>query len=400
MFIKKIIAFLLVSLLIISTSSFILAQSTDEILEPAEDVFSSALEDYNQKNYNQAAEKLNNLLKRNDLTEELEFSALYYSTLTAVKRYQTNQAIKHLEAFNQAGFQDAELNWKIGELFLNKDGQFDSANFEKALVYLNKAEELGLDKLSFKRDLAYAYLENQDLKRSENIYNEIVKENAISSDYFNLARIKEKQEQLNQAVEYYETARDMDGQQSALYLNLGNLYQKLENYDSAVNVYKEGTDIRSEFAALYIGLGESYIRLENYSEAKKALEKAVEINENSYYGYHLLGDIEKENGNHNQAFNYYDQSLKNNPDYVKTYLAQGQLHLEREEYQNAIAKFSTAVEKNPDYAESHYYLGRAYYKADMLEAAAAEFRKTVHINDRFPEAEEMLKKIENELNSN
>ena len=81
-------------------------------------------------------------------------------------------------------------------------------------------------------------------------------------------------------------------------------------------------------------------------------------------------------------------------------MGEGQLYLEREEYQNAISSFSTAVEKNPDYAESHYYLGRAYYKADMLEEAAEELRQTLHINDKFPEARDLLDKIEAELNNN
>ncbi len=395
---KKMIYFSLIVFLIISSSSLILAQNTDLNQDSAEDVFSEALDDYNQKNYTSAAEKFNALLERNNLNEELEFSVLYYSTMTAIKRYQTTQAVNYLEQFNQAGFQDSNLNWKIGELFLNKDGQFDSANFETALDYLNEAEEMGLDKLAFKRDLAYAYLETQKLETAENIYNEIVNENATGSDYFNLARIKEKQEKLPKAIEYYESARDMGENRASLYLNLGNLYQKQDNYNSAVTTFKEGIENRNDFAALYIGLGESYLKLENYTEARKALTTAVEINENSYYGYYLLGNIEKERGSYSQAFKYYDESLKNNSDYVKAYLAEGQLYLEMEEYQNAISSFSTAVEKNTDYAASHYYLGRAYYKADMLEEAAEELRQTLHINDKFPEARDLLDKIEEELN--
>ena len=397
---EKSLYFLLIIVLVFATPSIILAQNNDNISSSVEDIYSSALEDYNQENYNSAAEKFKDLLARDNLNEDLEFNVLYYSTMTAIKRYQTTQAINYLERFNQARFQNANLNWKIGELFLNEEGQFGSADFEKAIDYLKQAEELGLNKVPFRRDLAFAYLENKNFETAEKIYKEIIKENETGADYFNLARIKEKQGMLEEAVNYYENARKINGEPTALYLNLGNLYQKLENYNSAIKIFKDGIEKRNKFTPLYIGLGESYINLGNYTEAEKALKKAVEINDNSYYGYHLLGDIEKEKGNHGQAFTYYEQSLKNNPDYVKTYLAQGQLHLEREEYQTAISKFSIAVEKNPNYAKSHYYLGRAFYQADMLEAAAAEFRKTLHINDRFPEAKDLLEKIEKELNNN
>ena len=86
--------------------------------------------------------------------------------------------------------------------------------------------------------------------------------------------------------------------------------------------------------------------------------------------------------------------IKNNPDYVKAYLAEGQIHLENEDYYKAISRFSLAVEKNPEFADSHYYLGLAYYRAGMEEAAAAEFRRTLHLSENYPEARELLDKIE------
>lgn len=397
---KKFLYFLLIISSILSISPFVLAQNSTSSNVPAEEIFSKALNNYNQKNYTLAAGKFDSLLKRINISEELEFGTLYYSTMTAVKRYKTNQAVKYLKKFNQAGFQNGNLSWKIGQLFLNKDGQFDSANFNKALIYLKKAENLGLDEPLFKRDLAYAYLENKNEKEAEEIYQNLIKKKPTSADYLNLARIKEKQGQLNKAVEYYEEGRNINGTQSALYLNLANLYQKLNDYDSAISIYAEGIEIQKEFAPLYIGLGESYLNLKKYSEAKKALEKAVEINRISYYGYYLLGNIEKERKNYNEALNYYQKSLENNSDYVKVYLAEGNLYLERGEYYQAIARFSLAVEKNPDYAASHYHLGQAYYQADMKEAAAAEFRKTLHINDQYPKARNLLDQIEADLKNN
>jgi outer membrane protein assembly factor BamD (BamD/ComL family) len=56
---KKMIYFSLIVFLIISSSSLILAQNTDLNQDSAEDVFSEALDDYNQKNYTSAAEKFN-----------------------------------------------------------------------------------------------------------------------------------------------------------------------------------------------------------------------------------------------------------------------------------------------------------------------------------------------------
>lgn len=399
--IKKFGYLILVLSLLFSITGFALAQGVvvDSEKSPSE-VFTEALNDYNQGNYALAEEKLNTLIENDKLDEGLEFSVLYYSTMTAVNRNQAAKAINYLERMNNLGYQSGKLNWEIGELYLNKENQFDSANFEDALKYLKIAEEEGIKELKFKRDLAYVYLENDNFNKAENLYLEIIKLDPTAADYLNLARIKEKEGSLNQAVEYYESALNLNGSQSSLYLNLGNLYQKVNNYNSAVSIYNQGIKMRDDFAPYYIGLGESYIKLENYDEAKSALEKAVEINSNSYYGYYLLGNLEKNKKNYNQALNYYGQSLKYNPNYVQVYLAEGQIHLAREENYRAISRFSLAVEKNPDFAESRYYLGLAYYRANMLEAARAELRKALHINDTYQEPRELLDKVEAELGIN
>jgi tetratricopeptide (TPR) repeat protein len=398
---KKTIYLMIIISLLFTLSSFALAQEENATAEKtAAEIFTEALNDYNSENYALAEEKFNGLLENDELDEGLEFSVLYYSTMTAVNKNQTTKAINYLERMNKLGFQSGNLNWRVAELFLNKNNQFDSADFKEALKYLQKAEELGVSSNIFKRDLAYAYLENQELEKAENIYLEITETDAIAADYLNLAKIKEKQDDLNQAVKYYESALDLNGSQASLYLNLGNLYQELNDYNSAVSIFNQGIKNKKDFAPYYIVLGESYIKLENYDDAESALKKAIEINDNSYYGYFLLANLENLKGNLNQALNYYSQSLKYNPDYVEAYLAEGRIHLEREEYYRAISRFSLAVEKNPDYPESRYYLGSAYYQADMLEAARAELRKALHINDNYMEARELLDRIESELDIN
>lgn len=398
--IKKMFYILVIISLVFSISTLSLAQEVEaeNLVKNNASIFTAALNDYNDGNFALAEEKLNNLLKNEKLEEGLEFSVLYYLTMTAVNRGQTSKAVSHLERLNQLGFQSGNLNWKIAELYLNKNNQFDSADFEKALDYLKKAEELELTKIEFKRDLAYAYFENKKIDKAEKIYQQLIKENAIAEDYLSLAKINKNRGISKKAIEYYEAALNLNGSQSSLYLNLANLYQESGDYESAISIFDQGIKMRDDFVPYYIGLGESYIKLNKYNKASSALKKAISINPNSYYGYYLLGNVEKEIGNLDKALNLYSQSLKYNPDYVQAYLAEGKIHLEKEEVYRAISRFSLAVEKNPDYASSRYYLGKAYYKADMLEAARSELRKALHISDNYQLARDLLNKIEAELN--
>lgn len=399
---KKIFFSIIIISLILSFSTLTLAQeaSKEENKKSEIEIFTAALNEYDLENYALAEEEFKSLLEKENLEEGMQFGALYYSAMTAINRNQTVKAVNYLEKLNDFGYQSAYLNWKIAQLYLNKNNQFDNADFKKALNYLQKAKEAGISKIEFKRDLAYANLETQNLEEAKKIYEEIIKNDPAAADYLNLARIKENEGNINQAIKYYESALEMNSSQSSLFLNLANLYQKVDNYNAAISIYNQGIKVKKNFAPYYIGLGESHIKSENYSEAESALKRAVEINSNSYYGYYLLANLENKKGNSNEALKYYSQALKHNPDYVDAYLAEGKIHLERKENYRAISRFSLAVEKNPDYAESHYYLGKAYYQAEMLEAARSELRKALHIDNSFKQARDLLDRIEQELDLN
>lgn len=172
---KKLINITLILVLLISFAGPILAQEEAVEAEPtASEIFTEALNDYNQGNYALAEEKFNNLIENKKLDEGLKFSVLYYSTMTAVNRNQSVKAVNYLKRMNELGYQSGKLNWRVGELYLNKNNQFDSADFEEALKYLKTAEELGVQDIQFKRDLAYVYLENNDLNKAKELYQKIM----------------------------------------------------------------------------------------------------------------------------------------------------------------------------------------------------------------------------------
>ncbi|RQD75711.1 MAG: tetratricopeptide repeat protein [Halanaerobium sp. MSAO_Bac5] len=360
----------------------------------SEELFSQALKNYNQGNFAQADKEFSQLLSDYDLDAGVEFSSLYYLIMTAVKENRTLAAINSLEKFEELGYQSAALNWQIGQLFLNKAGQFDSADFGRAIDFLEKAQAMGLKSPAFKRDLAYAYRENKQSEKAIELYEEIIKISPTAEDYLNLAKLYENNNNLDEAIKHYETALNREQVPPSIYLNLAKLYQSLGDYSSAVKIYELGIETNPNFTPYYIGIAENHLALNNYAKAEKELNNVLTINKNSYHAYYLLGLIAQERKEYQKALDYYADSLTYNPDYVRAYLAEGKVYLEQEEFAQAITSFAMAVEKNPDFFESRYYLGLAYYNADQMEAAREELRKALHINDRFQKARDLLDKIE------
>ena len=233
---KKIVSALFIIFLVISfsfSSSLIMTVEAEDNAA----LFSEALNSYYNQDYQKAVEGFENLLTVQNLNEEMMIDSHYYAAMASVELYNTQAALEHLHALEEVGYQNGRLYWNIGELYLNKDRQFDSADFETALRYLNTASDLGINSLSFKRDIAYAYRETGQIDKAEAIYSDILAENPTAEDYLNIARIKEEKGELNKAVEFYESALEKDAAVPSIYLNLAQLYYKLEYYNSAAEIY-------------------------------------------------------------------------------------------------------------------------------------------------------------------
>lgn len=114
------------------------------------DLFSEAVNYYFEQDYSSAAELFAQLLEFDNLDAQLRTDALYYSALTAVNNYDTSTALNNSRELEQMNYQSGRLYWNIGELFLNKDGQFDSADLNRALEYFDKASELGFNQTALK----------------------------------------------------------------------------------------------------------------------------------------------------------------------------------------------------------------------------------------------------------
>ncbi|MGM0601709.1 MAG: tetratricopeptide repeat protein [Bacillota bacterium] len=358
------------------------------------DNFSKGVNLYYQEEYLEAQKIFAEILNDPSINSDLKHDTLYYYALSALDNNQTQLALEQINVLKEQGYENGTLYWKLGALYLNKDEQFDSASYNKALEQFQKALQLGVNSIDFKRDLAAAYSGLNEKEKAKDLYEEIIKYNPTADDYVNLALLNKDLGNIDSAVKYYESALEVDSTRQSIYLNLGNLYQKLNNYNSAVSIYKQGIKLQENFTPFYVGLGESYIALENYSEAENALKKVIELNQYSYYSYFLLGNINRRSGNYDKALEYYEKAINYNENYVNAYLEEGKIYLDREEFYKAISKFSIAVEKNKNHAESHYYLALAYYGADMKEAAAAELKRTLHLNDEYPNARKLLNEIE------
>ncbi len=95
--------------------------------------------------------------------------------------------------------------------------------------------------------------------------------------YLNIGRCygREKND-LNKAVQYFESGLKIAPNNYSLLTNLGTVYGMTSAYAKAIDVLKKAIQIQPSVSKNYIDLGLSYYYLGNHSEAKKAFDLAAQ----------------------------------------------------------------------------------------------------------------------------
>jgi predicted Zn-dependent protease len=132
---------------------------------------------------------------------------------------------------------------------------------EKAVHLLRKAVELDPTSVYLKRELAVEYIHQKDLQNALAVVEEILKSHPDDVETLIVyGRIKQGQNQLDQAGQAYEKVIALDKNQQEIYLLLGGIYLQKEQYDDALRIFKE---LVHNFPNAYTGhffLGKIYAR--------------------------------------------------------------------------------------------------------------------------------------------
>ena len=105
----------------------------------------------------------------------------------------------------------------------------------------------------------------------------IICDDSFAGAYIEMAKILEKLERINEAIEKYEITIGINGSNSFALFRLGRCYDKLGNYELALSYYSKTIDQDPihDKAWMYISL--YYFNKKKYNESKINLLKALEI---------------------------------------------------------------------------------------------------------------------------
>ena len=155
-----------------------------------------------------------------------------------------------------------------------------SRNLDEAIKQFEEAIKLDKRYTPAKNNLASAYMLKGDLERARILLVEVLNDPLYPTPqfaYFNLAKIYERQGKIDQAIEHYKLALDVEREYPDAYNNLGFLYLQQGRTDLAISAFSEATRLGPKVPVYYRNLGIAYVEAGKRREARRAFERVLEL---------------------------------------------------------------------------------------------------------------------------
>lgn len=165
------------------------------------------------------------------------------------------------------------VNYNYGTLLLNSGP--DTADFSKALQYLETANTIDSNDYNTVCNLGVAYYKNQ---RYDDAIRSLRKAAAMNSKngstYLNLADVYFTTQIWDSAAKYYTTAIDLNARNAQTHNKAGTAFFNRSQYVNAVKMFEAGLKLYPDNSEMLINYGNALAMLKNYTSALSAFEKA------------------------------------------------------------------------------------------------------------------------------
>ena len=177
------------------------------------------------------------------------------------------------------------------------------------------------------------------------------------------------QGELNEAIDSFNKAIELNPDNPKSHLNIGNTFKKQNNLNAAIDSYKVALELKPNFPEACNALGIAYQNQGNLEAAIESLNRAILLKPNFPETYYHLGNTYIDQGDLMSAITSLNKAIQLEPGFAEAHNNLGNVLREQGKLDAAISSFNTALLHAPDWAEAYNNLGYALHKkGDPIEA--------------------------------
>lgn len=271
----------------------------------------------------------------------------------------------------------------------------DQGRCEPAELHLRRALSIDPDYVPAKLKLANCLLASAEWDASQELYNEVVKQDADNPDaHYGLGRIRANRRDYAGAAEAYRKAVVLFPDYGAAHYALALAYRAMgdtENAEQELRLFDKNktavppandpllAEVRAlnQGALFQVQMGIDLERQGKLEESVAAHEKALEIDPNLVQAHINLIKLYAELGQVEKAEEHYRAAIQLDPGSAQSYYNYGVLLLSTEKYQPAEDAFRKTLDINPYDADAHNNLGYLLERKGLSSEASSEYQKAI-----------------------
>lgn len=327
---------------------------------------------YEEKRFDEALALIQPFAKIND------YEVFYILGLCAAGKNDLQKAEQFFNAgFNQSNGKSIKIMYALAEMknrngfaqsaiaFLNRiiteNSNYLKAYLLKARIMMNTEGKLDEAEQFLKGVAASVISESEDFQKAEY--------------YQMLATIVYKLDKINEAIEFYEKAVEINKTDTAALVTIGDFYVQTSNSSKAMEYYDKALKIDAKNTLAILGKTEIFIQLGQKDRVFLEIAKLEVPSITDAPSLIRLGKIYDNTGDKAKALEYYDLSIKSNPALIEPYVSKMVILLELGKIKE-IDEIATILSK----------LGKESYAYNFVKGIV------LYEEANFKKAEEFLRK--------
>ena len=198
--------------------------------------------------------------------------------------------------------------------------------------------------------------------------------------------------QTDEAVEHYRAALALDPENAATHSNLANILVEDGRSSEAASHYRRALELAPDFVEAHNNFGSLLYAEEAFDEAAYHFQEALRLEPDQSAAYHNLGRVFHAQADLAKAIPYYRRAVQVAPADSDARSDLGTALLAEGEVDEAVSHLRRATQVDPDGFAIHNSLGIALGTQGNLEEALIHFQRALEINPDFAEAHSNLSK--------
>ncbi len=207
-----------------------------------------------------------------------------------------------------------------------------------------------------------------------------------SAEKYNAGQALFEKRRYQQALQAFEDAVKLDGNNAQAYRGMAKTYQKLKDSEKAIANFRMATTVKADYVEAHYELGNLFFNLRRYNDAQEAFKAVLNLDGNFQNGNarNLLKGAYSRQGreyllrkNYRKAIEEYENATQLDPTDATNFYNLGLAARNARKIKQAETAFTTAVELNPTYAKAHRQLGDLYRLTKRSSRAIRSYGKAI-----------------------